>query len=70
MEILIALLVALGIVTSDDAKSGKYTPEEIKLIAKNGGVTDEKLADYEKEQAKLQEEKKEAEPIIIDDSDF
>jgi|GEM_PF-6035218 len=69
MELLIAILVTLGIVTSDDAKSGKFSSEDIKIMAERGGVTEEKVADYEKEQAEKQNKEKE-EGIFEDDDQF
>jgi hypothetical protein len=68
MEILIALLVALGIVTSDDAQTARFSNDEIRVMAEKGGVTEEKLADYEKSIA--DEQKKEEEHIGEDESDF
>lgn len=68
MEILIALLVALGIVTSDDAKTSRFSSDEIKIMADRGGITEDKLADYEKSIA--DEQKKEEDGIIDDEADF
>ena len=47
MEILIALLVALGIVTSEDAKYGKISVEEAKVMSAKMYVDEEVMAKYE-----------------------
>lgn len=47
MELLIALLVALGIVTSEDAKYGKISMEEAKVMAAKMDVDEEVMAKYE-----------------------